>query len=141
MATTAAERTLYPLSTRDADSIPLDVIDANGLMLVQMISGAASDIIIPDTYLIGFIWSEIGCFIQQLAVPSGGVFTVANPATGFSSASKDDTLFVPAQTLITVKWRPGQARIVSLAVGAQKVILQNTVKWNTLALSQQVNKK
>lgn len=138
---TSAERTVYPLSTRDADSIPLEVIDPNGLMYIQMLIGANSDIVIPDDYFIGFIWSELGCIIQQLGVPSGA-FDITQPHTGITPSSKANTLFVPAQTILTIKWTPGAARIVSLSTTeAQKVVIQNTVKWNTLALNQQITKK
>jgi hypothetical protein len=141
MATTAAERSVYPLSTRDADSIPLEVIDPTGLMFIQLASGAHTDFVIPDSYTIGFIWAELGCFLQMLGVPSGA-FDIDEPSSGITATSKDNTLFVPPQTLLTIKWSPGAARLVSFQpAAAQRIIIQNTVKWNTLALAQQVTKK
>ena len=132
MATNPAVKEAYPFSTRDGDPIPLDVIGAAGL-LVKSVSGVGTtDFVIPDSFVIGSLYSELGCILQM------GAQSIPNPPV--DATEYTDTIFVPPSSILTVALTPGAARLIPLSA-ATTLYMQSIRKWAVLALAQQVSRK
>lgn len=132
MATNPATAQLYPLSTRDGESIPLEVMGPAGLIVRSITLSGVVDFTLPASFVIGSLYSEVGCILQFAQ-------TIPNPPVNGTEYS--DAVFVPPQTLITSTLTPGPCRLISLGVSAGTLYIQNVQKWAALALSQQLTRK
>lgn len=130
MATTPAEKGIYPFSTRDAEAIPLDIVDPISVIRKSLIASGASNLTIPDDYALGHVYSDVNCFLQF------ALNTI--PAPLVDGTAYADTLFIPASTIITVKLGPGVAKVIVPGAIAGFIVIQAIRKWNSLALQQQV---
>lgn len=131
MATNPATKEVYPFSTRDGDPIPLDVIGAAGL-IVKSVSGAGvTNFTIPDSFLIGSLYSPLGCILQ---------FAQSIPNPPVDGQEYVETILVPPEHLIVVSLTPGASRVIPIG-GATTLYIQNIRKWAALAMSQQVRIK
>lgn len=131
MATNPAIDQLYPLSTRDGEAIPLDVMSAVGLVVKNFTLGLTTDFVIPAGYVVGSLYSFEGCILQ---------FAQNIPVNPVDATNYDNALFIPPATILTVALIPGSARLI--ATGASgKLYIQNIRKWAALALPNQATKK
>lgn len=130
MATTPAEQGIYPFSTRDAEAIPLDIVDPISIVKKALIASGASSFTIPADYALGHIYSDVDCFLQF------ALNTIPTPVA--DNTPYANTLFIPASTIITVKLTPGTAKVIVPGSVAGFIVVQAIRKWNSLALQQQV---
>lgn len=132
MATSPDVRQLYPLSTRDADSIPLDVASPLNLYKRAIAQNDATQIDIPVDMTLVMIHSTIAVVIDFL---DAGDYPL--PAEDL----KANALYVPADTIMTI-WltETGPAKVIPVFGDQVGVLLiQGIQKWAALGLRQQVN--
>lgn len=128
-----AEAGLYPFATRDAEAIPLDVIDPLGMRYYDLAATGYQSGTLPAVFELGYVWAEFGA-IMELAS------TISGPPT--SGTYYPLTIFIPPGVLLTVKFNSnlGFYRIASIGK-AGKFCMQAIRKWNALALQQQLRVK
>src|SRR4051812_4197416 len=110
---------LYPLSTRDGESIPLEVMGPQGLLVKSFTALGTTGLVIPTSFVIGSLYSSAGCILQM------GAATIPNPL--LDNTEYPNTVFVPPETLITVALIAGAARVIPL-VNAGSLYIQNVRK-------------
>ncbi len=131
MATDPAVRQLYPLSTADAESIPLDVAAPLSLYSRTIAAEVATQIDIPDDMSLVMIHATVAVVIDF------------NNAAAYPLAAEDTklaALYVPADTIMTI-WLPttGPAKVVPVFPefpGA--LFIQGIQKWAALGLKRQL---
>jgi len=128
MATNPALKEAYPLSTRDGDAIPLDIVDPIALQIVGMTAGLGSGTILAN-YELGHVYSTEGCIIEF------GTALIPFPPVAVVS---QNTLLVPPGVLITARFPVGIFRVISLGVGTAPVYIQYIRKWAALGMKQQL---
>lgn len=125
MATQSADHPqLYPFSTADSESIPLEIIRPTGVITVKFTSGGEVPISFGDTMQLAAFYSPEGCFLQ---------FGDTLIAPVLSGAHYEDTLFVPPGVIITSVIVKKSARAISY-IGGGSLIVQGIYKWASLAL-------
>lgn len=124
---------LYPFSTEDGKTIPLDIIRPVGLLACSFAgSGAASVVIIPAAWSMASFYSKGGCIIQ---------FGATTLPSGLSNNTEYlNTLLVPPGCLVVSTLLPGEGRVFSLDGTAGQVFIQRIQKWAGIALRRQVTK-
>lgn len=131
MATDPATRQLYPLSTSDAASIPLDVASPLGLLHFAAAANSATQIVIPEEYSLVMIHATIAVVLDFTDIETYPI----SGAKIFGSA-----LYVPEDTIMTM-WLPstGLAKIIPVVADtAGSVFIQGIQKWAALGLKRQL---
>ena len=126
MATTnpTAVNQLYPFSTGDKQSIPLDIIEGISSLQVNSEVFNLSEI---DSVLV-YLWSEDGCYV----VPSATTVIVMGTAI-------PGAIFVPPSHVITAKLSPISYRMISRIASPTNFLYITVIrKWAGLALAQQL---
>lgn len=132
MATTnPVNNQLYPFSTEDGKTIPLDIIRPVGLMQVNVpVAGFAASAIIPADWALASFYSKEGCIVQLGTATLNGALT---PGMVYP-----DALVVPPRCLVVSTLLPGECRIISLEGDTGTVFIQRIQKWAGIALRRQV---
>ena len=55
---------LYPFATQDGQSIPLDILKPNGLLIIPFTTASAKSITLPDTAPVAMFISSEACIIS-----------------------------------------------------------------------------
>jgi len=132
MATTSVEKEIYPLSTEDNRSIPLDVIRPLSLLKGSIAATGATSITIPVGWKVASFFSNVGCFVQFAAASLPTPPTLDTPYA--------DTLWVPPNFVVVSTVLEGTARVVSAEGVAGYLIAQHVQKWAGMALRRQISK-
>lgn len=130
MATADIRDQLYPFSTEDNKSIPLDIIRPLSLMKVSLASAVLASLTIPATWKLASFYCPAGCYIQFLNE------TLPTPLV--DDTEYGDTLFVPPSCIVTSTVIAGNAKILMLGTGTSYLIAQNIQKWAGLSLSRKL---
>lgn len=127
MATLASSQ-LYPFSTEDGKSIPLEVIRPLGVFVLPVTTGGhaialdSSFDLVSVLSTVPIIWTFNGDTIaENVIIP--------------------DALFVPADTIMTVDLPSGAAHHVKSLNGSGYVYIQGIQKWAGLGLNRQINRR
>lgn len=131
MATTAAERELYPLSTTDSKAIPLDVIYPQSCAKWTYAADVATPIIIPATFDIVFALASTDVLIDLVAAKT---YPVAE------DAELTESFILPGDTMLTLRLpKSGAARIIPLQASQPGYLYMQAVqKWAALGLKRQL---
>jgi len=131
MATTAAQDQLYPFSTEDNKSIPLDIIKPLSIIVLDVSAGALSTFVVPADWKVATFFCEKGCVVE---------FATANiPATPVSGVEYPTALFVPPNCVVTATVIEGTASVGVLGSGVSKLVIQQVQKWAGMALRRQAS--
>lgn len=130
MATADIRDQLYPFSTEDNKSIPLDIIRPLGLIRTALASAALSTIVIPSTWKLASFFCPAGCYIQ--------FFDETLPSSLIDGTDYADTLFVPPSCIVTSTVIAGNAKILMLGAGTSYLVAQNIQKWAGLSLNRKL---
>jgi len=126
------QQQLYPLSTEDGKSIPLDVALPLSSIYETVVQNAATPLTVPNTYDIVSVYSEV-----DLAIDFTGAATF--PLSG--NTPYPSMLLVPAFTFLTVRI-PDEYNwaLVPVKSGVQgNVMITALQKWAGLRLQRQVS--
>lgn len=127
---TAASQELYPLSTNDAKSIPLDIIRPKSLMHILVAEEAETAVVIPADFDTVVMYATVDMVLDfdDLATYPLGSSTLAS------------AVFLPAQTMMTVSCpSTGDARLIPVrAAESGFCIIQSVQKWAGLGLQRQL---
>jgi hypothetical protein len=130
MATADIRDQLYPFSTEDNKSIPLDIIRPLGLIRTALASAVLSTIVIPATWKLASFFCPAGCYIQ--------FFNETLPSPLIDGTEYVDTLFVPPSCVVTSTVIAGNAKILMLGTGTSYLAAQNIQKWAGLSLNRKL---
>lgn len=128
---TAAERELYPLSTSDSKSIPLETIWPLRALRKSVAPDATTDLTIPAGMDLVSIRSTVDLLID---FANAATYPISD-ATVYPNA-----LFVAAETIYTVRLpNTGAVNIVPLLPGVSGTLyIQEIQKWAALGLQRQL---
>lgn len=117
---------LYPFSTQDGQAIPVEIIKPTKLIWWSLIKNVAKIVTIPAGMNTAYALSSGDC-----------LFRVGTP--NFTSNTQDtvmdNTMFIPANTIITVALIPGAASFWPLISG--NIYLSAIQQWASLSQSLQ----
>jgi len=130
MATADIRDQLYPFSTEDNKSIPLDIIRPLSLIQQALASAVLSTIVIPATWKLASFFCPVGCYIQFFDE------TLVTPIV--DGTEYTDTLFVPPSCVVTSTVIAGNAKILMLGTGTSYLVVQNIQKWAGLSLNRKL---
>lgn len=130
MATADIRDQLYPFSTEDNKSIPLDIIRPLALKKVALASAVLSTLVVPATWKLASFYCPAGCYIQ--------FFNETLPTPLVDGTEYLDTLFVPPSCIVTSTVIAGNAKILMLGAGTSYLIAQNIQKWAGLSLNRKL---
>jgi len=134
MATNPAVQELYPFSTSDGQSIPLDVISPIGLIKKNFTGVGVSTLVVADSFKIASFYSFEGCILQMAGS------SLANPPVDGSDNA--DTLLILPDTTVVSAIVAGTWNIVPYVSGVAGVLwVQKIRKWAGLALERQLINK
>lgn len=119
--TTAAERAAYPLSGPQGESIPHDVGDPQGLLIVAVTTGASStEKNIPTDYEIITLYSTVECLVG---------FDTAAAIDLTQNTHKEDHIILPAKTPTTIRNRWSTLRTYGTGTSSGVLYLQKWRRW------------
>ena len=122
----------YPFSTADAQSIPLDIIRPEGVVIIPIAHNSPSTAFTLSTSLDCFSFhADVQCLVKFAASSAVAPSPVENVLL-------NDCLCVPANTVIIVS-PPIDKRSVSVisTKGNGKLVIQYLQTWSGLALKNQ----
>jgi hypothetical protein len=122
---------LYPFSTEDNKSIPLDIIRPLGLAKLALTSATLGTLVIPASWKLASFYCPVGCYVQFL--------DETLPATLVDGAEYTNTLFVPPSCIVTSTVLAGNAKVLSLGTGNSYLVVQNIQKWAGLSLNRKLS--
>lgn len=130
---TVAERELYPFSTSDAKSVPVDIIWPLKFIKKAFIADDETSMSIPADFDIVSIKAT-----ADVLIDFGNAATYPIAETAYSSA-----LFVPAETIMTVRLpSTGAVKLVPATAGqAGSLYIQSVQKWAALGLQRQLTNR
>jgi hypothetical protein len=120
MATTSAPDQ-YPLSTQGEQAIPLEVVSPKALVKWSMTKGVAQTIVIPPG-IVAWAYATCDTILRMDAV--------ALPNILVNGTIYDNTMIIPAGSLVTIRITPGPGHIVSLQDGI--LFINVIVQWGAL---------
>lgn len=131
MATTTAERELYPLSTTDSKAIPFDVVYPLSCVKWEFAVDAATPIVIPASMDIVYVFSSADVLIDY-----GNTLTY--PAANDTEFTQG--FIIPSDTLMSIRLPDtGNARIIPLRPNQPGIVYMQAVqKWAALGLKRQL---
>lgn len=131
---TAAERELYPLSTSDSKSIPLEAVWPLRAIQKSVAANAVSNLTLPADLQLVSIRSTVDCLID---FANAATFPAAD-ATVYPNA-----LYVAAETIYTIRLpNGGPVKIVPTAAGLSGTLyIQEIQKWAALGLKRQLENR
>lgn len=119
----AAPVNLYPYSTQQGDAIPLEVVKPLSMTAFSFAINTAADITIPTGYNTCWLYATEDCVLR---------FSATNlPNSLVDGTEYSSTIFIPAQTPISVLVTPGECSLLGLGV-AGKLYINNIVQWAAL---------
>jgi len=121
---------LYPLSTQDGKHIPLDVVRPLGLTTFTVTLNDATNIVIPALYNLVWVYSTVSCV---LAMPG-----LLLPSALVSGTDYADSVFIPADTLMTLVVTPGDCMVLGLS-GSGTLYMNSIEQWAALVQNRQAN--
>lgn len=121
---------LYPFSTQDGKSIPLEIVSPNG-MIVQALTTSWSTVVLTELYNLSVIFSSVDLFLDETNTASG------TPTSGTSYAG---WIFIPANTAVTLTLPTASIKVRAVA-GSGNLYINGIQKWAALALPRQYNTK
>lgn len=130
---TVAERELYPFSTSDAKSVPVDIIWPLKFIKKAFAMNAATALTIPA-----------GFDIVSIKATADVLVDFANAATyPVAETEYANALFVPAETIMTVRLpSTGAVKLVPATAGqAGSLYIQSVQKWAALGLQRQLTNR
>lgn len=131
MATTTAERELYPLSTTDNKPIPFDIMLPLGSITWDFAANARTLITIPGSFDLVYAFASSDVLIS---------FASALDYPVAVNTEMPDAFILPGDSLITMRLpKSGAASIIPLRPAASGVVyMQNMQKWAALGLKRQL---
>lgn len=129
---TQTPRQLYPLSTASGDAIPLDIIKPRGFRTYALALNTVKNLLTFADHEIYVFYSTVDTVLSFTGVD------FSYPLV--EGTEYEDTLFLPALTLITAESIAGTGKALSLE-GAGSLRIQKIDKWASLALPYQAVKK
>ena len=130
MATSPLVKQLYPLATQDGKPIPLDVVKAVGLIVVDLTTTFQA-IVLDSKYSLAVVYSEVGTLLDL----ANGAVTVPVSGTDYP-----DWQFIPAGFAVACILPVGTIRVASVS-GTGKLCIQGVQQWQVLALPRQATAK
>ena len=130
MATADIRDQLYPFSTEDNKSIPLDIIRPLSIIRKALASAVLSTIVIPASWKLASFFCPAGCYVQ--------FFTETLPTPLVDGTEYVNTLFVPPNCIVTSTVLAGNAKILMLGTGTSYLVVQNIQKWAGLSLNRKL---
>lgn len=131
MATGSAGNEVYPFSTEDNKSIPLEVIRPISLIRQSVLSAGPSVLTIPVGWKVASFYCSVSCYIEFGAASMPNVLLNNTPYA--------NTLWIPSETIVVATVLEGTARIVNAGTaGVGYLIAQQIQKWGGLAPRRQV---
>ena len=130
---TSIEQQLYPASTEDSKSIPMEIIRPLSLMRVMISSNAVTGFTLPADYKLLSFYATIDCGVKFAA-------DLTYPVSGINA----DTLFLPAFTIMTIAPAIGQLECSVapfLDSDSGYLAIQSIQKWAGLGLRRQATSK
>jgi hypothetical protein len=127
---TEVDKSVYPLSTPEGQSIPMDVMEPLSMSYYTFVANTSKNIVIPAAYSMVALYATKDCILKF-----GGT---ALPNTLVDGAEYVNALYIPAQTIITsLIPSSGAASVVSVSAGILTITaLEN---WKMLKQSYQLN--
>jgi len=122
---------LYPFSTEDNKTIPLDVIRPVALFKLDISASGISSITIPSGWKVASFYSPGGCFVQFVAA------TLTNPLV--SNIAHATTLFIPPGCIVTSTVLEGAGKVIPLSGSSTYLVAQQIQKWAGVALQRQLS--
>lgn len=124
---TAAQQQLYPLSTEDSKSIPLDVALPLTLIKDSVVHNAATVINLPADFNIVGIYSTVPCIID---------FTNTATFPVPANIELDSAVFIPQDSYMVIKVpSTGLVKVCPLiSAGTGIIMINNLQKWAGLGL-------
>jgi hypothetical protein len=126
---TAVSDSVYPLSTPEGQSIPMDVMEPLSLAYFTFVAATSKNITIPASYSLVTLYATKDCVLRFGATPIPNVLV--------DGAEYTNAMYIPAQTLITAKIPSGAASVVSTSSGL--LAITSLENWKMLRQSYQLN--
>jgi len=120
---------IYPLSTQDGKSIPLDIISPEG-MVYQALTTSWSTIALTSLYNTAVIFSTTAALLDITNTAAG------TPASGSLNTGM---LYIPAETVVTLIL-PTASIKVRAVTGTGDLYINGIRRWAALALPRQFSK-
>ena len=119
---------LYPLSTKEGNAVPLDVIRPNGVIRKSFTSTGTSPIALPNDTDIYSLFATENCYVLFADA------TITLPADG---SFEDDILYVPVNTQIMIRLPDVHFSVISASSRSGELVLQSCITWHGIALASQ----
>lgn len=125
---------IYPFSTQDGKSIPLDIIKPTGIMVRSFpaAGGIVSHCTIPDGSVVGVLTSSVECIVRFGAVDI--------PATLVDDTLYTNAVFIPAGAIVAVVLPAGILSVIGRGA-AGTLFIQLIEQWAGLGLPNQYGRK
>ena len=121
---------LYPFSTQDGKTVPLDIIKPAGL-LVQSTALEVASFLMPSYSQVSVIFSSTACLLRsEVTIPEI-----------VSGESYPDLLFIPADIAMTVALLPDTTYYVKAIETPGVLYIQGIERWAGLGLDRQYHTK
>lgn len=127
MATTASDQ-LYPFSTEDGKSIPLEVIRPLGVFVLP-VTNSGHSLTLDSTFELISVYSTV----QAIWTFSGS--TIAEEAI------IEDALFLPPHVMMTAILPKDATHFIKSLDGNGHVYIQGIQKWAGLGLNRQITRR
>lgn len=125
----------YPYSTENGSAVPLDVIKAKSLMILD-VSTTPTTIQIPRGSRVATICSDTDCVIQLTDRPS----QTLQPSTATHNTFIDDALMIHKDHILSVVVEEGDAHVVSLE-GSGTMYIQLVEQWASISMDSEYERR
>lgn len=120
---------VYPFSTQDGKSIPVDITAPVALTTSNFLAGTSEALTIPAGYEVAWLYATQDCVLKI-----GGA---AIPGTLVEGVSYEKAMFIPSFTILTALLAPGSASITGVG-GAGTLYINAMEQWAALAHQRQL---
>lgn len=116
----------YPFSTQDGQAVPLEIVKPVSLIFWNIINGSDKTITIPAGYGSVYVFSSIACIFRNIDM----AFATFVEATEYTKS-----IFVPANTVVSMQVESGTGHIFGLGTG--RLYMSSIEQWASLSQSLQ----
>lgn len=125
----STEDELYPFSTQNGDSIPLDIIKPRALQYFTFTTTFAT-VVLSNKLNLAMVWASEDCILDLV--------NSANALT--SGTERDNWLFIPKAAVVACVLPTATVRVRGLSASGS-LMVQGIHKWSILALPRQIGVK
>lgn len=123
---------IYPFSTQDGKTIPLDIIKVRSIIVQPFVKTGMMALVIPADAVVAVLYSKAGCVLRfgDTVVPS--VFPEGEEVS--------NCILIPEGGIITTVLTPGTASVIGLD-GPGTLYIQLIEQWAAIGLPTQYGRK